>query len=502
MGTWRSVRGWFGVGTVGVVALTALAFVLRISGLDQSLYGDELFTYELATRGSLAAVVDGVRSSLEVSPPGYNLVAWSLVQISPGQVSSRVPSLIAGVSLVPMVYALGLRVMSRSAGLLAAALLALSPFAIFYSNEARAYSVVAFLVTASTLVLLTATRTDRSQGWWVLFSGLTIAALYTHYTALSVIAAQALWVLIYRRTRWRPALVAFGLAAVAFLPWLPEFVKDREFLTTTPANALTSLLAPFDLHVLLDGVVRWLIGSPFEPLSVIPGKHAWVIYIVGVAAVLVGGLLELQRRRAVRIGAELALVLLVAIAAPLVATAYSVSAGDLFLERYMFVSLPAMIVSSAVIVVSVRGWATIAAAVAFLTAGAIGAARSVVDDARRPDFLGAAQLVDMSAGPKDLIVDYTGSGIFLSGPIADQLTINLRRRHLYYRGVPRAQLPPSLLRDSKFPARVVVVVPAVEGLPSPRTVPGFRLIDEQVFGGFDHLRVLVFERAKANGRRR
>ena len=70
MERWRSPSSWAGAAPAAVFTLVLLALALRLPGLGQSLYGDELFTYELAIRPSLGDALAGVRSSLEVSPPG------------------------------------------------------------------------------------------------------------------------------------------------------------------------------------------------------------------------------------------------------------------------------------------------------------------------------------------------------------------------------------------------------------------------------------------------
>ena len=88
------------------------------------------------------------------------------------------PSLIAGVATVPLVYVLGARTVGRTAALAGTALFALSPFAIFYASEARAYALMTLLVVLSTLSLLRALETNERR-WWVAFTLLQAAAMYT-----------------------------------------------------------------------------------------------------------------------------------------------------------------------------------------------------------------------------------------------------------------------------------------------------------------------------------
>ena len=88
------------------------------------------------------------------------------------------PSLLAGVATVPLVYVLGARTVGRAAGLAGAALLALSPFAIFYASEARAYALMTLIVVLSTLALLRALETNERR-WWAAFALLQAAAMYS-----------------------------------------------------------------------------------------------------------------------------------------------------------------------------------------------------------------------------------------------------------------------------------------------------------------------------------
>ena len=54
-----------------VAAITLLALAVRLAGLDESVFGDELFTYEIATRPGFGDMLDGVSGPLEISPPLY-----------------------------------------------------------------------------------------------------------------------------------------------------------------------------------------------------------------------------------------------------------------------------------------------------------------------------------------------------------------------------------------------------------------------------------------------
>src|SRR5207253_1172569 len=81
----------------------------------------------------------------------------------------------------------------RRTGLAGAAIVALNPFLIFYSTEARAYALMLLLGLLSTLALLRALDASPSRWWWAMYAFFSCAALYTHYTVVFVLFAQLAW---------------------------------------------------------------------------------------------------------------------------------------------------------------------------------------------------------------------------------------------------------------------------------------------------------------------
>ena len=153
-----------------------MGLALRLLCARQSIFGDELFTFEVATRDGLGDVLEGVRSPLEITPPLFFAFAWASAKLGDPTFMLRFPSLVAGVALIPLVYALGTRTVGERAALAGAALAALSPLAVFFSAEARAYMLTAVLVYASTLALLNALE-GRGRGWWAVFGGCAAGSL-------------------------------------------------------------------------------------------------------------------------------------------------------------------------------------------------------------------------------------------------------------------------------------------------------------------------------------
>jgi len=150
-------RYWF-----VVAALTLLGFVLRLHYYGGSLVGDELSTLWIVDNHGLGGTVDFVSGDGEITPPLYFILAWFATKLGSAPELVRLPSLIAGVASIPLVYQLGVRTLSRAAGLIAATVLTLSPFMIYFSANGRPYALMTLFLIGSTLAMLAAVRTAAS----------------------------------------------------------------------------------------------------------------------------------------------------------------------------------------------------------------------------------------------------------------------------------------------------------------------------------------------------
>jgi 4-amino-4-deoxy-L-arabinose transferase-like glycosyltransferase len=194
-----------------VVGLTVLAATLRFATLGvQSYHHDEIVTASRVLRGDFGHAMHAVWFS-ESTPPVYYAIAWVWTQlVGTGEFGLRTISAVAGVLTVPVAYAIGVELRGRRAGLWAAALVAVNPMMLWYSQEARAYALVALFGALSALYWLRAERRGqrRDYVWWGLWSGLAIA---THYFVAFPILAEALMLL--RRRGLRESLA--GMAVLA-----------------------------------------------------------------------------------------------------------------------------------------------------------------------------------------------------------------------------------------------------------------------------------------------
>jgi len=208
-----------------LAALTLLAAVLRFATLgEQSFWYDEAFTPVHVLHSGLGATLHSVVHT-ENTPPLWYLIAWVDVRIfGDGAIALRFPSALAGVATVPVVWAICERLGGRSgvgrrAAVMAAAIVAVDPLFVWYSQEARAYGLFV-LLGALTMLGFVRVLEAPTRGRLVAFALAGALALLTHYFAIFLLVPMALWLLLDARVRRPalPALAAIGVVGLALLP--------------------------------------------------------------------------------------------------------------------------------------------------------------------------------------------------------------------------------------------------------------------------------------------
>lgn len=265
---------------LALLLILLVAFALRTIGLaGPPLNGDEAFSLLFTDRG-WAGMLTAMRTT-EPNPPlhFFMLRAWIAVA-GRGEFSVRYLSVMAGLLVIPLTYVLARRLLGKRIALMAALLVAVNPYLVWYSHLARAYSLYLMLTLASLVlgdcVLRTAccvSRTGELQrrgelACWLAYVGVTVLSLYTHYFAFLFLVAQNLIFLLLLRTsrathyalRTTPLwLAAQATIALLVAPWLllagPMLLgHEKPWLTyTSPATALWRTLRVFSLGVGVQG---------------------------------------------------------------------------------------------------------------------------------------------------------------------------------------------------------------------------------------------------------
>jgi mannosyltransferase len=395
-----------------VAGLTVLAAALRFATLGvQSYHHDEIVTASRILRDGFWHAMDAVGFS-ESAPPLYYALAWLWTQVTgTGEVGLRSVSALAGVATVPVAFLLGAQLSGRRAGILAAALVAVNPMLVWYSQEARGYALFVLLTALSLLYFLRALDQGRRRDFvaWGIASALALA---THYFAAFPIVAEALWLL---RRRGRATVPGLGIVGAAGLLLAPLVIHQMSF-------AHAEWISNFSLgHRLWETGLTFMLGEtgdiiarPEHPLlAILP----WLLSAVAVALIALRG--DRRERRAARIPLALATVTVVV---PVVLGLLDAS-KDYVLARNL---LPALVPLLVVLAVGFtlrgarRSGAILAAALVAYSLG-FSVWASLSPALQRPDWDSVAAALGEPTAPRAMVTWTLGR--FLPGPAFRRLRL-------------------------------------------------------------------------------
>ncbi|MGB8888800.1 MAG: glycosyltransferase family 39 protein [Candidatus Korobacteraceae bacterium] len=266
---------------VGLIAV--LAGALRVIHLSsRSLTLDEGFSLFLAR-------ADAATFSRWIWHSEFNMVLYygllrMWLHLNSGEFWARFLSVLCAVATVPVIYLVGVRLFGRGAALIACLLLAVHPFHLELSQQARSYALLVLLVSLSSWYFL---RMAENASWanCVLYAAVSAAAIYSHFFAALVILAQwlslALWQGPLPRRKFLQALAT--LAALLIPAGLYLLHSQRSHVAWIPGPSwrqalevlysLTLSKARCLVYLTLWGIALW---CSFRQ----PRKRAWAYQFV------------------------------------------------------------------------------------------------------------------------------------------------------------------------------------------------------------------------------
>ncbi|MFN9333113.1 MAG: glycosyltransferase family 39 protein [Planctomycetota bacterium] len=227
---------------LAVAAATVLAMAVRTYGLgDWSLWIDEAHTWRDATMPF--AGEGGFATTDRMIYPLTFLLLRALIDlgaIGEDPASLRLPFVVVGVLTVPLLAVAGRRLVGATPAVCAACLLAVHPWHVYWSQNARGYAFVAFAAVLVVERAFAFARRDRARDFFLVWFGIVFATLCHPTGALLAVAWLAFAVL--RRQRFdRSRLLTWtvvGVAVAVALPWLMENSPFQEFLRAKNAPSL------------------------------------------------------------------------------------------------------------------------------------------------------------------------------------------------------------------------------------------------------------------------
>jgi 4-amino-4-deoxy-L-arabinose transferase-like glycosyltransferase len=321
-----------------ILGLTLLAFLLRAYRLDfQSLWIEEAWTLFFARLSP--AELWHLLQTTEIKPPLYfpSMIYWVKLT-GESEYALRFYSLVFGVLAVPFTYRLGRALGGVRLGLLAALLLAVAPYQIWHSQEARMYSV---LTAASVMSMWGFVNLWRRGGWrwWLVYLIGTEWAIMVHYHGAVLIGIQGLFLLLTWRRHWRGYLKWAATLLLLLLMYLPWLMVGGNLLQ----GYLNWIEQPTLAQVFLRSAIAYSLTQDIPPAQAIP-------LLALFAALYLAGLITAARRRWGQWrGWEMVTLLLCYTIAPLLtAWFYGQLRTPVFLERYMIFIQPGYLLTIAI----------------------------------------------------------------------------------------------------------------------------------------------------------
>jgi uncharacterized membrane protein len=214
--------------------ITILGSFLRFYGLNiQSLWVDELSSWYRSSWDNIYSVIF-MGHGTDTHPPGYQILLYFIEKyIGESEVILRFPSALGGVLSIIMIFIVGTKIYSHREGLIAAALLAVSYTPIYFSQEARSYSLLILSTLVSTyfcIEILKNISLKARLNYSTICSYCIIAIItcYLHYFGILLIFLQCKVMVLYslnKRYGYRAIILICLTIVLSYAPWIPTMWK-------------------------------------------------------------------------------------------------------------------------------------------------------------------------------------------------------------------------------------------------------------------------------------
>lgn len=294
------------LGLALVVGLALRVIVLR------SIWVDEAISIEQAQL-AYGPMIDGLRSA-DVHPPLYATILWALVHLtgSTAEWLVRLPSLLAGIAFIAVMYAMARDLWDRRTARVTAFVTALAPIAVWYSQEARMYAIWMLLAAVAVWMQIrilrdldepvTPTRRRRISPTtlnWTLFTVTTVALLYLQwFSALPLVVQHAVFaVQVIRRQRgllgpWVASVVATLALFAPLVPYLLDqaaAVVNASSATNAPAQTGSAASAASgevpDIYAVIANTI-WALWGYHDDQTMVQLGALWPLALLACFAAL------------------------------------------------------------------------------------------------------------------------------------------------------------------------------------------------------------------------
>ncbi len=403
--------------------LTGLGLLIRLYRIGQeSLWFDETLSVFFARQPFWISLDRMIEEGLHHSPLFYILLR-PFMQIDQLELSARLLSALLGTLAIPLMGWIVQELVSPFGGILAAAIIAFNPYHVWYSREARMYTLM-FLASAGAMLCFL--RIVRDQPNWKHWAGLvffTSIAINTHHFGFYLPLIQFVFIVLTLRKNYlilRKWVLAMFLSGLTFVPWIIYVVRTGQFYgssASTRAAVLTDLLKTF---------WNFTLGYTIQ------------VTLFVVVGLVIFGMLALKGLQTIT-GTTRKLLLIWLLLPPLLTFLISLRL-PLYMDRYLIISMPPLIVLVAAGLASLKPIALQAGLIAAVGVVTLfSTARVYFDDSiyERADWRGVSAQLSVEA--------QAGRDMILTLQYQDLLSYQL-----YYHG--QMQIQPLVIWDhAEFP---------------------------------------------------
>ncbi len=294
-----SLSAWLTWPRVAALLLTGIGLLLRRYHINtQSLWFDEtdIVARAHADIGSLLVAF----TSAGENGPLYTLMLHFWIRLfGESETAVRTLSALFGTLTIPLIYLFTSALLraggttrrwAEGVGVLAAAVLTIAPFHIWYSQEAKMYALVVFATLGSMYAFVLALEQNTPRRW-VVYVIITLLALYAHGMAVLILLAQLVyysWLLLTRRRTLANSRYWLRATLIMLLPFVPLLILRADYLLntssvsqfyppTTLPDILQAVIVTFSLNRLPNGMQGWELagGTLFTILAIVGLIASW-----------------------------------------------------------------------------------------------------------------------------------------------------------------------------------------------------------------------------------
>ena len=234
-----------------ILLICGVGFFLRFYALGgESFWFDEKMSLYFS-QGDLVSILTPPSSETQIPPLYYIMLHFWTRLVGTGEFAVRSLSAIFGSISILALYKLGKYLFNVKIAIYSSLILAVSIFHIYFSQEARMYSLLTLTTLLSIFFFLKSLNENRLR-FWVSYLIVSILMLYTHLYGIFILIFQFFYFLFYYRTKIgysKNCLIAFFLVALGFLPWLiklfdmtPYILEGYSAIAWIPKPDIISIL--------------------------------------------------------------------------------------------------------------------------------------------------------------------------------------------------------------------------------------------------------------------